>query len=167
MVLTGTVAWLSLAALMAISSGVVNPTSEALSIRRPPGFDAHEAWQRNLSDPSRGAVAVARERLQAVGVVDERVRHFWVPASLDGSTAPRLSNQWLFALTGQWSTSSYRVVDDIWGDDVPVADQLSDPRDAIRRIRSAEPDAVIVVPPELLDRLDDDPEFRDAPLTSW
>jgi hypothetical protein len=150
-------AGLAFAILLATSSGIVNLTSEAVAIRRPPGLDAREAWQQALASPSAHDAADAREILSAAGAVTDVAPHFWVSSRLDRSTAPRLANQWLFALTGQWSVSSYDVVEELWGDEVPRPDRPRRPEDALRRIQDAAPGAVIVVPPETFIRLDEDP----------
>lgn len=166
-------AGVAFAALLATSSGVVNATSEALTLRRPPGLDARAAWLRILGSPDRPTEADAQtdasadQLLLAARAVTGDAPHFWVPARLDGSTAPWLSNQWLFALTGQWSDSSDRVIDDLWGDDLARADRPRHPEAALHRIQAAEPEAVIVVSPETRDRLRDDPSFNDDRIVSW
>ncbi len=158
---------LVLVGLVATSSGLVNPTSEALQFRRPPGLDAQVAWRTAIDSPSPESASDAREILLAAAAVSDSAPHFWIPATLNGSTAPRLSNQWLFALTGQWAESSYTVVDEIWGDAVPIAERPDSPEDALGRIREALPDAVVVVPAELLDELRNDPAFEDGAIVSW
>jgi hypothetical protein len=159
-------AGLAFATLLATSSGIVNLTSEAVAIRRPPGLDAREAWQQALSSPSADDAADAHEILSAAGAVTDGAPHFWVPSRLDRSTAPRLANQWLFALTGQWSVSSYAVVDDLWGDEVPRADRPRRPEEALRRIQDAAPGAVVVVPPQTFDRWDDNRASRGR-IVTW
>lgn len=151
--------------LLATSSGVVNPTSEGISVRQPPGMDARVAWGQ-AGGVSAGHAELSEVR-RAADVVTDDAPHFWIPSSLDGSTAPRLSNQWLFALTGQWSVSSYRVVDEIWGDGVPPADRPQTTAEAVRKIHQAAPDGVIVVAPQTLDRLRSDQSFDEVLLTTW
>jgi hypothetical protein len=160
-------------ALLATSSGAVNATSEALALRQPPGLDARAAWLRILSSPDRATEADietdarADELLEAARTVSESHPHFWVPDRLDGSTAPRLSNQWLFALTGQWSDSSYRTVDRIWGDHLARADRPRDSEGAVRRIQAAQREAIVVISPTTLERLRDDQSFGSDRLVSW
>ena len=166
-------AGVAVAALLATSSGAVNATSEALTLRRPPGLDARAAWLRILGSPERTTEADARtdvgadQLLRAAGAVTRDGPYFWVPARLDGSTAPRLSNQWLFAFTGRWSASSDRVVNDLWGDDLPRAERPRDPEAALHRIQAAQPEAVVVVSPETRDRLLADPSFDGDRIVSW
>lgn len=150
-----------------VSSGFVNPTSDGPPVRRPPGYDARSAWQRELAAPTPHAVDAAREVLLAAEAATSDDRQFFVPASLDGTTAPRLSNQWLFALTGQWSLSSYETVDGLWGDETPVVARPGDPKVAIERIRQAAPDGTIVVPPALAERIASDERFTDSRIVTW
>lgn len=166
-------AGVAVAALLATSSGVVNATSEALAIRRPPGLEARAAWLRILGSPDRPTEADVRtdasadEILRAALAVTGDAPHFWVPARLDGSTAPRLSNQWLLALTGQWSVSSDRIIIDLWGDDPTRSDRPRNQEAAIELIEAAEPEAVIVVPPETRDRMRDDASSTEDRIVSW
>ena len=156
---------LGLAVLIATSSGAVNPTSEALSFRRPPGLDARAAWQTEAEGSGSEPVFHARDVLDAAAVASGGTQYFWVPAELDGTTAPRLENQWLFALTGQWSVGADAVVNELWGDSVPRAERPADPGEAVERILEAAPDSIVVVPPETFERLAGQPRFVDHILT--
>ena len=153
--------------LLATSSGLVNPTSEAVVIRQPPGLGAREAWTRILTEPASDTDAEALDVILAANAVSDGAQHFFVPSTLDGTTVPRLSNQWLFALTGQWSASAYAVVDRLWGDGAPPADRPRSPEEAALLIQQAAPDGIIVVHPDVVDRVRGDPVIDDARLVTW
>ena len=158
---------LAVTALVATSSGVVNPTSESVAIRRPPGSEAHQTWLRIVSTPADENDAESLAVIRAADVVTAEKPHFWVPAELDGSTAPRLSNQWLFALTGQWAVSSAEVIGPLWGDSVPVTERPKRPEDAVSEIQAQSPEGIIVVTPELLQRLEGAKDVDPERLGTW
>ncbi|MFE6253980.1 hypothetical protein [Agromyces sp. NPDC057865] len=153
--------------VLLVYSGVVSVSTTGVSLRRSPGYEARAAWLREIHAPAADASDAARELLLAASVVDPQTQHFLVPSGLDTSTRARLQNQWLFSLTGQWSNSAYRVVDEIWGDAVPIVDRPRSEAEAVRRLAAAAPDAVIVVAPEVEQQLGRTREAPEAALTTW
>lgn len=153
--------------LLAVSSGVVNPTSEGVNIRRPPGLETRGRWESSSPDVGTASEEEAVAALRAASTVATDAPYFYVPSSLDGGTGPRLANQWLFALTGRWSGAAFEVIQALWGDDVPSTNRPIRPAEAVKQIQRADPDAVIVVPPEALDPLRDDPGVDAGRLVTW
>lgn len=151
--------------VLVVYSGAVNPTSEGIGLRVPPGLEARSTWQAAEYPESDDSVSRIDE-LAASAVTSDGHRYV-VPSELDGSTAPRLANQWLFALTGQWTDAGYKVIDELWGDSVPRSDRPATVAEAVRALYAADPHAVIIVAPEELPALRSDSSLDRATIVSW
>lgn len=161
------VAAVGLTCLLLVYSGVVNVVAEGVALRTPAAVESRAAWQRMSDGPTPSEPESSPVELQAAAAVTDAAQHIFVPADLDGSTQPRLTNQWMFALVGQWTDAGYRIVDELWGDSVPVEDRPRTPAEAAVRIHAADPDVVIVVPPHIHDSLRSDPRLSEATITTW